>query len=127
MREPHFCTSTKIAIAPVLRTTSLTIVPRVVQRRPVPNAASGATRCSALDGGAGDIQWFHDSQYCEEDTDHGWVASHHQWNAGKNDGFAITNASNMPVCAAATYPPNTLPKETVKPTSSISAAARAVF
>jgi phospholipase C len=56
-------------------------------------ADSASNPPATLDGGAGDIEWFHDTAYCEEDTDHGWVASHRQWNGGKNDGFALTNAS----------------------------------
>lgn len=39
----------------------------------------------------------------------------------------MTNASSMPVCAAATYPPNTLENAIEKPTSSIVTVARAVF
>jgi phospholipase C len=35
--------------------------------------------------------WFHEPAYCVADTDHGWGASHGQWNDGKNDGFALTN------------------------------------
>src|SRR5262249_55216247 len=32
--------------------------------------------------------------YCVEPTDPGWNASHRQWNAGLNDGFALSNASS---------------------------------
>ncbi len=43
-------------------------------------------------GGGGDpVPWHHETQYCVSDTDHGWTASHEQWNAGKNDGFATSN------------------------------------
>jgi phospholipase C len=38
------------------------------------------------------IPWHHETEYCVADTDHGWSASHTQWNHGRNDGFAITNA-----------------------------------
>ena len=38
------------------------------------------------------VVWHHENAYCVEDTDHGWQASHEQWNGGKNDGFARSNA-----------------------------------
>ncbi len=37
------------------------------------------------------VPWHHDQSYCIDDTDHGWVASHGQYDDGKNDGFALTN------------------------------------
>ena len=37
--------------------------------------------------------WHHETAYCVEDTDHGWVASHLQWNHGANDGFAVSNVT----------------------------------
>ncbi len=40
------------------------------------------------------VPWHHESAYCVEDTDHGWSASHEQWNNGRNDGFATSNASS---------------------------------
>lgn len=40
------------------------------------------------------IPWHHESAYCVEDTDHGWSASHEQWNGGANDGFAVSNATD---------------------------------
>jgi hypothetical protein len=43
--------------------------------------------------GGDPIPWHHETKYCVEDTDHGWVASHTQWNNGKNDGFAISNTT----------------------------------
>jgi phospholipase C len=45
--------------------------------------------------GAAAIPWHHETSYCVEDTDHGWVASHGQWNGGTNDGFAKTNATQL--------------------------------
>jgi phospholipase C len=48
---------------------------------------------SAADGGTGaPIEWHHATEYCVADTDHGWVASHQQWNDGRNDGFAVSNS-----------------------------------
>ncbi len=55
----------------------------------VPDAT---TSNPAPDAGA-PIAWHHESAYCVADTDHGWAAGHRQWNNGKNDGFAITNAT----------------------------------
>jgi phospholipase C len=55
-------------------------------------AKDGATNVNP--SGGAPIPWHHETSYCVEDTDHGWVASHKQWNNGKNDGFAITNMSN---------------------------------
>src|ERR1041385_2263124 len=43
--------------------------------------------------GGAPIPWHHETKYCVEDTDHGWVASHTQWNNGKNDGFAASNVT----------------------------------
>lgn len=43
-------------------------------------------------GGAA-IAWHHESAYCVEDTDHGWNASHQQWDNGKNDGFTTSNVT----------------------------------
>src|SRR5215831_9421400 len=40
------------------------------------------------------IPWHHEGAYCVADTDHGWVAGHRQWNDGRNDGFATTNATD---------------------------------
>jgi phospholipase C len=40
------------------------------------------------------IPWHHEPAYCVADTDHGWVAGHEQWNDGRNDGFATTNAND---------------------------------
>ncbi|HEX7668503.1 MAG TPA: alkaline phosphatase family protein, partial [Polyangiaceae bacterium] len=42
-------------------------------------------------GGVATVPWHHEPAYCLKDTDHGWRASHTQWNQGKNDGFAISN------------------------------------
>ncbi|MFI5308042.1 MAG: phospholipase C [Polyangiales bacterium] len=41
--------------------------------------------------GSGAISWHHETAYCVEDTDHGWTASHDQWNDGQQDGFARSN------------------------------------
>jgi phospholipase C len=59
-------------------------------------ATGGTSNPPSSDGGAdgGAVAWYHEQRYCVEDTDHGWVASHRQYNGGKNDGFAITNSSN---------------------------------
>jgi phospholipase C len=51
----------------------------------------GASTANPVGDGGADAPWFHESAYCVADTDHGWTASHGQWNSGKNDGFAITN------------------------------------
>jgi phospholipase C len=40
------------------------------------------------------IAWHHETSYCLEDTDHGWVASHQQYNDGKMDGFAVSNTTS---------------------------------
>jgi phospholipase C len=56
--------------------------------------ASTSNPIGAVDAGADagtTAPWFHQSTYCVADTDHGWPASHGQWNSGKNDGFAMTN------------------------------------
>jgi phospholipase C len=45
------------------------------------------------DAGAASIPWHHETHYCVEDTDHGWKASHEEWNNGKNDGFALANVT----------------------------------
>ncbi|MCC6217227.1 MAG: alkaline phosphatase family protein [Polyangiaceae bacterium] len=37
------------------------------------------------------VSWFHTSEYCVEDPDHGWEGSHVQFGDGKNDGFVVTN------------------------------------
>ncbi len=64
--------------------------------------ASGAANPGTADGGGASLPWFHESRYCVEDTDHGWVASHGQYNGGKNDGFAVTNrTTNDPTGARA--------------------------
>lgn len=48
---------------------------------------------STADGGTGAaIDWHHETEYCVADTDHGWQATHRQWNDGKNDGFAVSNS-----------------------------------
>ncbi|HVW24131.1 MAG TPA: alkaline phosphatase family protein [Polyangiaceae bacterium] len=48
---------------------------------------------SPADGGTGAvIPWHHEPQYCVTDTDHGWPASHRQYDDGKNDGFALSNS-----------------------------------
>jgi len=48
---------------------------------------------SEADGGTGAaIPWHHAADYCVADTDHGWVASHRQWDDEKNDGFAVSNS-----------------------------------
>jgi phospholipase C len=48
---------------------------------------------SAADGGTGAaIAWHHETEYCVADTDHGWQASHRQYDDRKNDGFAISNS-----------------------------------
>lgn len=39
------------------------------------------------------IAWYKETQYCVADTDHGWVASHAQWNNGMMDGFATSNVT----------------------------------
>lgn len=52
-----------------------------------------ATTQNPAGGGGAAIPWHHESNYCVTDTDHGWSASHTQWNGGKNDGFATTNAN----------------------------------
>jgi phospholipase C len=56
------------------------------------DVAPAGTQNPAGGGGAA-IPWHHESAYCLTDTDHGWSASHTQWNGGKNDGFATTNAN----------------------------------
>ncbi len=40
------------------------------------------------------IPFIHKTEYCFDDTDHSWTASHTEWNNGKNDGFAIANAED---------------------------------
>lgn len=34
---------------------------------------------------------YHETQRCVRDVAHAWVASHRQWNSGRNDGFVTTN------------------------------------
>jgi phospholipase C len=55
------------------------------------DVASASASNPAPDGGT--RPWHHEAAYCVEDTDHGWSASHQQWNDGANDGFAASNAS----------------------------------
>ncbi|HVU04036.1 MAG TPA: alkaline phosphatase family protein [Polyangiaceae bacterium] len=43
-------------------------------------------------GASGTVTWHHEDKWCQPDTDHGWVASHQQWNGGQMDGFATSNA-----------------------------------
>ena len=38
-----------------------------------------------------EITSFHQTDYCTEDTHHGWSAGHEQWNDGANDGFVRNN------------------------------------
>jgi phospholipase C len=56
-------------------------------------ASADVTNPSAVTGDPA-VKWHHENAYCVEDTDHGWQASHGQWNNGKNDGFAQTNADS---------------------------------
>lgn len=42
-----------------------------------------------------DIPFTHKAEYCFDDTDHSWTASHTEWDKGKNDGFAIANAQDV--------------------------------
>ena len=44
------------------------------------------------DGGVA-LPWHHETAYCVQDTDHGWSASHEQWNDGAMDGFARSNVT----------------------------------
>lgn len=44
-----------------------------------------------LDQNGQPVAWHHTSDYCVEDPNHGWNASHAQWNGGKNDGFVLDN------------------------------------
>jgi len=57
------------------------------------DVAPEATNDPAPPNGGAAIPWHHESAYCVEDTDHGWPASHTQWNNGKNDGFARSNVT----------------------------------
>jgi phospholipase C len=55
--------------------------------------ASTSNPGSTADGGTGaDIAWHHETEYCVHDTDHGWPASHREYDDGKNDGFAVANS-----------------------------------
>jgi phospholipase C len=38
------------------------------------------------------VKWFHQTEPCFADTNHGWDAVHRQLNGGKMDGFVITNS-----------------------------------
>lgn len=55
-------------------------------------AQEGATNINPGGDGAA-IPWHHETKYCVEDTDHGWVASHTSYDDGKNDGFAEANVT----------------------------------
>ncbi len=50
----------------------------------------GASNPSAGDGGA-PVPWHHLDDYCFDDTDHEWGASHVEYDQGKNDGFVVAN------------------------------------
>jgi phospholipase C len=54
-------------------------------------AKEGVTNVNPTGGAP--IPWHHETSYCVEDTDHGWVATHKEWNDGKNDGFAVDNVT----------------------------------
>lgn len=45
--------------------------------------------------GGAPLPWHHETAYCVEDTDHGWNASHIQWNGGQMDGFPASNTSTL--------------------------------
>jgi phospholipase C len=40
------------------------------------------------------VQFFHQTQYCLDDPNHGWNEVHLEWDNGKMDGFVINNYQN---------------------------------
>jgi phospholipase C len=56
---------------------------------------SPETAANPAPDAGGPSPWHHESAYCVQDTDHGWVASHQQWNGGKMDGFATSNTTML--------------------------------
>lgn len=53
--------------------------------------AGGAVN-EATDGT--EVRSFHQTDYCTEDTHHGWSSGREQWNGGANDGFVRNNDPN---------------------------------
>ncbi len=54
------------------------------------NVAPSSAANPAPDGTS--IPFVHQTEYCFDDTDHSWKASHTEWDKGNNDGFAKANA-----------------------------------
>jgi phospholipase C len=58
--------------------------------QPDVNVAPDGTTVPAPDGTP--VPFQHKTDYCFDDTNHGWNGSHEEWNNGENDGFARANA-----------------------------------
>jgi phospholipase C len=56
-----------------------------------PDADVAAPDVTQPDPNGMPVQRFHETDYCFGDTNHGFEASHRQYNDGKMDGFVITN------------------------------------
>jgi phospholipase C len=56
-----------------------------------PDAEVSALDATNPDKDGTPIQFFHQSQYCLDDPNHGWNEVHLEWDEGKMDGFVINN------------------------------------
>jgi len=56
------------------------------------DVADASASNPAADGVSPAVPWFHLTDACFDDTDHGWDATHLAWGGGRNDGFVAGSA-----------------------------------
>jgi phospholipase C len=67
-------------------------------RSNIPGINVAPADASNPDGNGNTVSMFPCTNYCMDGGNHGWDAEHANLDSGKNDGFVITNSSNVPMC-----------------------------